>query len=70
MNELRKNITNSFSELNQDWVKAVKEAEKDGELDLSEMFGKYALYIDQIDKYFQQARERMNSPTGKTGWFK
>jgi len=67
MEKLEEDINNLINESNQNWVRAIKEAEKSEKgLDLSEMFGKYSEIINKKDRAFQEAKIRK---TGKKGGF-
>lgn len=60
MQKLESDINELINQSNQNWVNAVKEAEKKEEgLDLSEMFGKYSDIMKQINTAFQDAKERL-----------
>lgn len=68
MDKLESDINDLMNEANQNWVKSIREAEKNGTgIDLSEMFGKYSDIVNKKDKAFQDAKIRL---TQKKGWFK
>lgn len=65
MEKLESDINDLMNESNQNWVKAIREAEKTGVgLDLSEMFGKYSDIVNKKDKAFQDANIRKKGKKG------
>ena len=65
MDKLESDINNLMNEANQNWVKSLKEAEKNKTgIDLSEMFGKYSEVVNKKDKAFQEAKIRLTQKTG------
>ena len=68
MEKLESDINSLMNEINQAWVKNIKEAEKTGEgIDLSEMFGKYAEIVEKKEKSFQEAKVRGSKKKGLLG---
>lgn len=65
MEELKKQTMNIIKNVNEDWVKALKDSEASGEgVDTTEMFGKFTAHIDNLDKYFREAGARNKKKKG------
>lgn len=58
MDILKEEINKLMDNLNQEWVNALKKGEREGGIDLSEMFGKYSHITSEVDKAFQLAKKR------------
>ena len=68
MEELEKQINGIMNQLNQSWIGALKEAEKNNKgIDLSEVMQRYSDLIQKKDSAFQDARIRVKT---KKGFFK
>lgn len=69
MEELKSNVMKVIDTINQDWVSAIKDAEKNNEgIDLSQMMGKFSHNIVNLDKFFLDAKERV--PNKKKGFLR
>ena len=70
MEKLESDINELMNKQNQNWVNAIKEAQKNKEgIDLSEMFGKYSEIIANKEKAFQDAKIRMKEGGKKKSFF-
>jgi len=68
MDELKRNINRIVGQLNKDWTDAIKKGEKEGGIDLTEVFAKYSARIEEIDNAFIDCKVRTHD-TKKKGWF-
>ena len=70
LDELKSKVMQIIKEINQDWVTALKEADKNNEpLDMSEGYARFTAKMQELDKAFIEAKQRLNNKKGKKGWF-
>lgn len=70
MEKLEHDMNDLMDQINQSWVAAIEEAEKnDSPLDMTKMFGKYSAIVAKKEKAFQDAKIRMSSSKKKGGFF-
>jgi len=68
MYELKEQVGKIINQVNQDWVNAIKEAEKSGTgLELNDMFGKFSQNIQSLNQKFMEFEQRSSK---KKGWGK
>ena len=61
MDLLKEEIMKSLTQLNKEWMIALKKGEKEGGVDLSEVLVKFSEITQSIDKHFTDARIRFNN---------
>jgi len=59
MMELKKNVMEIIKEINNDWVRAIRDGEASGGIDLSEMMGQFSDRMVQLDEHFSTASTRL-----------
>jgi len=64
MDKLKEDVMSCMTQLNKEWVTAIKKAERDG-LDLSDMFDKYSEITQNLDKHFLDAKLRASDKKKK-----
>jgi len=68
MQELKSKTMSVITQINQDWVDALKEGEKGDGVDLSEVFGKFSANVEKLDQAFREAMERLGGKKKKGMW--
>ncbi len=60
MQELKNRVYEVINDLNQNWVKELKDAEKENRgIDITEMFGKFSENMKILEKHFRDAEMRI-----------
>lgn len=67
MEVLKKKILDCMNDLNQKWVEAIKEGEKKGGIDLSNMFGEYSTINSKLNEALKEFQDRSQGKQ-KKGW--
>jgi len=70
MMELRKRIFDITKEIYQGFVETLKEGEKTGGVDLSEVIAQQSVINQKISNSLDEATIRIGESKGKKGWFK
>jgi len=69
MDELKKKTMNIITQINNEWVDAVREAEENQVgLDILDLPAKFAQHQEKLDLAFAEAKERLRH-NNKKGWF-
>lgn len=69
MDELKTKTMSIITNINNDWVQAIKKSDEDGTpLDLSETFAKFSERLQQLDVAFIEAKQRVKNQGKKKAW--
>jgi len=59
MKELKKNVMEVVKCINNDWVAAIRQGEKEGGIDLTDMMGQFSDRMVELDDHFSTASTRL-----------
>jgi len=61
MMELKKNVMATIKNINNDWVKAIRDGEANGGIDLTELMGQFSDRMVELDEHFSVAATRLKT---------
>ena len=61
MMELKKNVMATIKNINNDWVKAIRDGEANGGIDLTELMGQFSDRMVELDENFSVAATRLKT---------
>ena len=71
MHELQKQTIEVVNNINQEWVNAIKDAEKNkSAIDITSIMGKFSQNVAKLLQHFRDAEERLRNPKKTGGFFK
>jgi len=70
MQELKSRVLEVVNQINQDWVKELKEAEENKTgFDATKIMGHFSESMSKLDQYFREAEQRLGGKIKKKGLF-